>query len=75
MTYLQERRQENDSSYLSYIWMWEQFISLSKQYRLKSSTPSLTMMMNSTVANGNMVISLWKTSMVGIQFRITRNRK
>lgn len=51
------------------------FISLSKQYLLKSSVPSLTMMTNRTMASGNMVISLWKTSMEGIQFRITRNRK
>lgn len=69
------RENRNTCPYLSYIWMLEQFICLSKRYLLKSSTPSLTMMMNRTMANGNMVISLWKTSKVGIQFRITRNRK
>lgn len=61
--------------YRSYIWMLEQFIYYQSRISWKSSRPSLTMMMNRTMANGNMVISLWKTSKVGIQFRITRNRK
>lgn len=75
ISYLQTRKQNNDFFYLSYIQMLEQLIFLSKQCLLKSSMPSLTMMRNSTTANGNMVISLWKTSIEGIQLIMTRNRK